>query len=80
MFLHKAALVGHTLAGSTIQVKDMYERLSALESENGRSFGQEFEVGTPASFISVYLPFFCNGGERGECKFYPLKRAKPVVQ
>ncbi|KAK3756429.1 hypothetical protein RRG08_029099 [Elysia crispata] len=44
MFLHKAALVGHTLAGSTIQVKDMYERLSALESENGRSFGQEFEA------------------------------------
>ncbi|KAK3739085.1 hypothetical protein RRG08_064531, partial [Elysia crispata] len=49
VYLHKAALVGHTVAGSTIQVKDMNARLAALESEkpdtkSALSYSREFEA------------------------------------
>ncbi|KAK3761972.1 hypothetical protein RRG08_030492 [Elysia crispata] len=49
VYLHKAALVGHTVAGSTIQVKDMNARLAALESEkpdtkSALSYRREFEA------------------------------------
>ncbi|KAK3732864.1 hypothetical protein RRG08_056694 [Elysia crispata] len=48
-FLHKMALVGHMAGGTTFKVKDMYQRLAPLESDQDGatpsvSYRQEFEA------------------------------------
>ncbi|KAK3735473.1 hypothetical protein RRG08_018247 [Elysia crispata] len=48
-FLHKMALVGHMTGGTTFKVKDMYQRLAPLESDqdgatSSVSYRQEFEA------------------------------------
>ncbi|RUS92206.1 hypothetical protein EGW08_000059 [Elysia chlorotica] len=57
-YLHKAALVGLTVAGSTIQVKDMSAKLAALEGDKGdhssaRSYRHEFEAVVSACAATV---------------------------
>ena len=49
IYVHKAALVGHVVAGTTIQAKDMRARLACLDSDlrgagSARSYTQEFQV------------------------------------
>ncbi|KAK3767106.1 hypothetical protein RRG08_017980 [Elysia crispata] len=49
VFLHKMALVGHMTSGTTIKVKDMYQRLATLECDQegatpSSSYRQEFEA------------------------------------
>ncbi|GFS08650.1 receptor-type tyrosine-protein phosphatase alpha-like, partial [Elysia marginata] len=49
VFLHQAALVGHMVAGTTVNLKDLRYRFCSLESEkegnkSTRSYKQEFEA------------------------------------
>ncbi|RUS89569.1 hypothetical protein EGW08_002687, partial [Elysia chlorotica] len=60
-FLHKAALVGHTIAGTTIQVKDIPHKLESLDSvkgdsKNSHSFSQEFEAVVEVCAATVTQP------------------------
>ncbi|GFO02548.1 receptor-type tyrosine-protein phosphatase kappa [Plakobranchus ocellatus] len=43
-FLHRAALVGHMAAGTSIPVQEISERIKRLESHQNNGFRQEFDA------------------------------------
>ncbi|GFO40632.1 receptor-type tyrosine-protein phosphatase kappa [Plakobranchus ocellatus] len=43
-FLHRAALVGHMAAGTSIPVRDISERFQKLESQQNKGYTQEFHA------------------------------------